>query len=112
MAFIRFISLVLIVISLMLLGADVVSTLERNGETFVRSFDHILMVAGVDAKPWLQQKLPPELANALIVAMAWPGWAVLGIPGTIFGLLTSGPRGRRAPLPPPAPPPPSPPISR
>jgi len=108
MTILRFISLVLIVISLMLLGADVVSTLERNGETLVRSFDHILMVAGVDAKPWLQQTLPPELANLLIAAMAWPGWSVLGIPGTILGLLSSGPRGRRESRPPP----PSPPISR
>jgi len=104
MAIIRFFSLVLIVIALMLLGADVVSTLENGGATIVRSLDQILLLVGVDAKPWLQERLPPLLDTAVVTILYWPGWGVLGLPGTLLALLSAAPRERRPP--PPAPPPP------
>lgn len=100
----RLIGLVLIVLALMLLGADLVSTLEKNGETVMRSFDQILLLVGVDAKPWLQQLLSPPFANGFVAVLSWPGWAVLGIPGAILGMLAAGRRERRQPLPPSSPP--------
>ena len=103
MAIFRFIGLVLIVLALMLLGADVVSTLENNGEAVIRSLDRILRLAGVDAKTWLQQQLAPLAANTAIAILSWPGWAVLGAPGAILGIL-GAPRRERRPLAPPLPP--------
>lgn len=99
----------LIVLALMLLGADLVSTLEKNGEVVIRSLDQILLLLGGDPKPWLHEQLSPTLANASLTVLSWPGWAVLGIPGIIFGMLSAGPHEkRRGPPAPPA----APPISR
>jgi hypothetical protein len=106
MVIFRLIGLVLIVIALMLLGADVVSTLERGGETVMRSLGQILLLLGVDAKPWFEEQFPPQLANAFAIMLSWPGWAVLGLPGVLLGMAASGRRERRHRLPP-APPPPS-----
>jgi hypothetical protein len=100
----RFIGLFLIVLALMLLGADLVSTLEKNGGTTIRSFDQIMLLLGADMTVWLQQKLPPLIANALLAVFSWPGWVVLGIPGILLGLLGAPSRNKgRAPPPPPPP---------
>ncbi|HEY4264686.1 MAG TPA: hypothetical protein VGM72_05165 [Micropepsaceae bacterium] len=96
----RLFGLLLIVLALMLLGADLVSTLEKNGETVIRSLDQILMLLGADVKPWLQEQLSPQFANVLLVALSWPGWAILGILGTLLAMLSAGHREPRAPLPP------------
>ena len=108
MVIFRLFSVVLVVLALMLLGADVVSTLEKNGEAVIRSLDQILLLMRVDATPWLQQKLPPQAANVGVAILSWPGWAVLGVPGTLLGMLTGvAPWERRR-----VPPPPSAPINR
>jgi hypothetical protein len=101
----RLIGFTLIVLALMLLGADLVSTLEKNGDTVIRSLDQILLLLRADPKPWLQQQLSPSFANAAFVVLSWPGWAVLGIIGVILGMLGAGHREPRSPLSPPAPPP-------
>jgi len=49
MQILRVTSVFLIVIAMMLLGADVVSSLEQTGGMVVRSFNHILMLCGFDA---------------------------------------------------------------
>ncbi|HXJ01209.1 MAG TPA: hypothetical protein VNH44_08290 [Micropepsaceae bacterium] len=103
MVIFRLIGFLLIVFALMLLGADLVSTLEKHGGTVIRSLDQILMLLNVDASPWLEQKLPPQGASAAMVVLSWPGWAVLGVPGIMLGMLSSGPPKKRPP--PPAPPP-------
>jgi hypothetical protein len=104
MALLRFLSLILIVVALMLLGADVVSSLEKGGAV-VRSLSQILQLLGFDANLWLQQAFLPAFANACIAVFSLPGWAVLGIPGAVFGLMSIA---RRRPPPPAA----SPPIER
>jgi len=106
MVIFRLIGFLLIVFALMLLGADVVSTLEKQGETIIRSLDQILLLFGADATPWLERTLPPQAANGALVLLSWPGWAVLGIPGAVLGMIASGPRKKRYT------PPPAPPISR
>jgi hypothetical protein len=105
----RLVGFVLIVLALMLLGADLISTLEKNGDTVIRSLDQILLLVRADPKPWLQQQLSPAFASAFLVILSWPGWAVLGILGAILGMLGAGHREPRAAL---TPPPASPPINR
>ena len=106
MQFLRATSVFLIVIAMMLLGADVVSSLEQAGGTVVRSFSHILMLCGFDAELWLAQTLPPQVAEICIDIFSGPGWAVIGISGALLGLMTvgAGRSERRPPLPPSLPP--------
>jgi len=119
MVIFRIVGLVLIVVALMLLGADVVSTLEKGGETVIRSLDQILLLLGVDANAWAQRQSSPALSGAFSMILSWPGWAVLGFPGALLGMIASGPRGTRhtlpaprpSPLPPRAPSPPPPPTA-
>jgi hypothetical protein len=102
MAIVRFLSLVLIVVALMLLGADVVSSLEKGDEPIVRSLSQILLLLGFDANQWFERELLPAFANACIAVFSLPGWVVLGIPAAALGLTSIG---RHASRPPPSPPP-------
>ena len=104
MQILRVTSVFLIVIAMMLLGADVVSSMEQAGGTVVRSFNHILMLFGFDAGLWFVQNLSPQFADVCIGIFSLPGWAVIGVLGTLLGLLTAGWSDRRPPLPPPLPP--------
>ena len=104
MQILRVTSVFLIVIAMMLLGADVVSSLEQTGGTVVRSFNHILMLCGFDAGSWFMQNLPAQFAEICIAIFSWPGWAVIGVLGTLLGLLTAGGSHRRPSSPPPLPP--------
>ena len=96
----RLLGLLLIVLALMLLGADVISTLEKNGEIIIRSLDQILLLLGIDSIPWFEQKLGPQFAHGMAIIFSWPAWAVLGVPGVLLGMLAANPRQRRH-LPPP-----------
>ena len=104
MAILRVISVFLIVIALMLLGADVVSSLEQSGGTVVRSFNHILMLCGFDAEVWFVQNLPPQVAEICTDIFSAPAWVVIGGLGTLLGLISAGRSGRSSRLPPPLPP--------
>jgi hypothetical protein len=109
MIVLRLIGFALIVLALMLLGADLISTLEKNGGTVIRSLDQILVLLHADPKPWLQRELSLPFANALLLVLSWPGWAVLGIIGAALGMLGAGHREPRSSR---QPPPESPPINR
>jgi hypothetical protein len=94
----RFISLVLIVIGLMLLGADLISTLEKGGEVVIRSLDHVW---GAISKPtldgvkvWLDHRAPAFVTHGVESFLATPGWAVFGVLGVILAFLF----GRRSPM--------------
>jgi hypothetical protein len=106
MFIIRWLSVVLIVISLMLLGADVVNTLEKHGELVIRSLEMIIMIFGYDAKSAIQGNIPPQLANVLLSIIAWPGWLTIGGLGVLLALIAPQPRTARRSAPP------VPPISR
>ena len=103
MIVLRFFSLILIVLALMLLGADIISTLEMNGAIVIRSLDRVLLLVGLDPKPWLQTNAPPQLANACIALLGWAGWLTLGVLGLVLGLFTPSPR-KTVHIPPPQPP--------
>jgi hypothetical protein len=97
----RLLGLLLIVLALMLLGADVVSTLEKNGEIVIRSLDHILLLLRVESLPWFERTLGPQFAYGMGIVFSWPAWAVLGVPGVLLGMLAANPRQRRSSRPPP-----------
>ena len=103
MAFFRFFGVLLIIVSLMLLGADVVSALEHSDAMIPRSLNQILVLFGFDAMEWFAQNLPLQFAHFCITVVSWPGWAVIGVPGVVLGLLTAG-RTERRPPPKPLPP--------
>src|SRR5215468_8089424 len=84
---IRVLSLGLIVIALMLLGADVVNTLEMPGHLVVRSLDRILMLFGIDMTPWVPMNFPPWATNASLTVLASPAWVATGILGVILSIL-------------------------
>lgn len=87
----RFISLVLIVIAIMLLGADIITSLEHGGQIAVRSIDQVWAIVGRggDAafKSWVDKHFPAFLAGWTYSVMALPGWGVSGVIGVILAFL-------------------------
>jgi hypothetical protein len=88
--FMRLVSLVLIVIALMLLGADAITSLEKGGEITARSLDVVWAALHNDSlnhfKDWTQHYLP-FLAQGIYQAMALPGWALTGVVGVILAFI-------------------------
>ena len=86
----RLVSLILIVIALMLLGADAVTSLERGGELTVRNLGtvwgllHPVSLNGF--KDWIQNHAP-ALAHAVYSFLALPGWAATGVLGVILAFV-------------------------
>ena len=99
MVIFRLFSVFLIIVALMLLGADVVSALEHTDAMIPRSLNQILMLFDFDAAEWLAQNLPLQFAQLCITIVSWPGWALIGVPGVVLGLLTAGRTERRPPKP-------------
>jgi hypothetical protein len=94
----RLVSLVLICIALMLLGADLVSTLENGGAVVIRSLDHVWTAvnsASIDGmKSWLEHHAPHAVAHGIESFLATPGWAVFGVLGVVIAFVF----GRRTAL--------------
>ncbi|HWC63709.1 MAG TPA: hypothetical protein VG501_08805 [Rhizomicrobium sp.] len=86
----RLISLILILLALMLLGADTVTSLEKGGEITVRSLDTVWGLIDGDGlthfKSWVQHDLP-FLAQTVYSSLALPGWAVAGVIGVILAFV-------------------------
>lgn len=91
LGFFRFIAIALIVLALVLLGGDVVSSLEK-GDVVMRSMTDDLALVGVHSTVWLEQTFPSYVANAAEMVLSWPGWAVIGVLGLAVGALTLSPR--------------------
>jgi hypothetical protein len=87
----RLVSLVLICIALMLLGADLISTLEHGGEVVIRSLDYVWTAVhkpSIDAlKVWLDHHAPPTVTHGIELFLATPGWAVFGVLGVVLAFL-------------------------
>jgi hypothetical protein len=92
MVLMRLLSLVFIVLALMLLGADFVTTAEHRGGFVVRSLAQILALMGGDPTPWLRASLPAVVAKTLIAVLSWPGWLVLGLPGVLLAAISGQPK--------------------
>ena len=92
----RLLSLILIVLGLMLLGADVIASLEKGGEITVRSLDQIWMMINPSSdlafRSWLEHTLPQPGPRWAETVLGFWSWAVIGLPGVILAFLF----GRRA----------------
>src|ERR1700722_12613404 len=87
----RFISLILIVAALMLLGADLITSLEKGGQVTVRSIDQVWALlshggAGV-FKAWLAHTLPAPVPNWIGAVLTLPAWALTGVLGVVLAFL-------------------------
>lgn len=89
-AFMRLFSLFLVVIALMLLGADAITSLEHQGQITVRSFETLWALFNPGAlaayKGWVAATLPGWLANIAYSAIAIPAWSI-GVIGVIFAFI-------------------------
>ncbi len=87
----RLISLVLISLALMLLGADLMTSLDKGGEITVRSVEQVWAVFSAngvaDFKDWAQHHWPPFALHAFDAILTLPGWAVTGVPGVILNFV-------------------------
>ena len=100
MFLLRWLSLILVVLAVMLIGADVVTTLERGGVIVMRSFDQILMLFGAGSATWVQRGVPQSIVDAARVVFSWPAWLLFGLPGGVLALLVPE-KDKEDPLPPP-----------
>lgn len=86
----RFISLFLIVAALMLLGADVITTLEK-GPITTRSIAQVWSAISPDSlagfKSWLEQTLPSPVPGWIEGILDIWGWLVTGVIGVILAFL-------------------------
>ncbi|WP_291709442.1 hypothetical protein [Bradyrhizobium sp.] len=82
----------------MLLGADLISTLERGGGVVIRSLDHDWTALHRDSieafKAWLEHRAPGPVTHGIESFLATPGWAVFGVLGVVLAFLF----GRRSAL--------------
>ena len=86
----RLISLILIVIALMMLGADAVTSLERGGELTVRTLGTVwglIHPASLNHfKDWVQNHAA-FMAQVVYSSLALPAWAATGVLGVIFAFV-------------------------
>ena len=89
-AFMRLFSLLLVVIALMLLGADAITSLEHHGQITLRSFETIwaLFHPGSLAtfKGWVGHHLPGFLSNSVYSVIAIPAWSI-GVIGVVLAFI-------------------------
>jgi len=87
----RLISLILVVAAIMLLGADIVTSLENGGKVMVRSLDQVLALLSktdvVAFHAWCSAHLPAFLAKGIAFLTSLWGWAVAGVPGIVLAFL-------------------------
>lgn len=87
----RFVSLVLLVIALILLGADAITSLAKAGQITVRSLDQIWTYLGPGSiagfKSWLAHSLPSPMPGWVYSVLALPAWALFGVLGVVLAFL-------------------------
>ena len=86
----RLIALAMIVIALVLLGADALTSLEKGGDITVRSLGLIWSLVhpgSLDTfKDWAQHSAP-FLAQTIYSALAMPGWGLIGVFGVLIAFI-------------------------
>jgi hypothetical protein len=87
----RFISLILIVFALMLLGADLITSLEKGGTITVRSIEQVWLLMNKSSAAaftgWLQHSLPASVAGWIGTVLSLPAWSLTGVLGVILAFL-------------------------
>jgi hypothetical protein len=86
----RFISLILIVIALMLLGADVITSLQKSQLT-VRSIEQVWGMIDAGSlqafKSWVEATLPPPVPGWTYSLLSMWAWGVVGVVGVTLAFL-------------------------
>jgi hypothetical protein len=100
MGFVRYTSLVLIAIGLMLLGADIISTLEMKA-IVLRSLDHVLALVQTSPKTWVDAHRPAWWAGVLGGMLAAPSWLLPAVFGGLLALISNRQKQPARPPPPP-----------
>jgi hypothetical protein len=87
----RFVSLVLIAIGLMLLGADLITSLENPGAITVRSIEEVwnLMsrTSAAAFNVWMQSALPSPVPGWIGAVLNLPAWALTGVLGVVLAFI-------------------------
>jgi hypothetical protein len=87
----RIVSLILIVVALMLLGADIVTSLEKGGQITTRSIEQVwntIDSAGLAGfKAWLEHTLPSPVPGWIEGLLKIWGWLITGVIGVILAFL-------------------------
>lgn len=84
----RLLGLALLIIALMFLGADLVTSFETGGTFVTRSPDQIIaMLAGSSLMSWIEAALPSSLASIVTVPLRLPAWFSFGLLGILFALI-------------------------
>ncbi len=87
----RLISLILVVVALMLMGGDIVTSLEKGGHISVRSLAEVWDLfdkGGVEVfKAWNAAHLPGFLATAIAWLLGVWSWLVVGLIGIVLAFL-------------------------
>jgi hypothetical protein len=90
-AVMRFLSLILIVVALGLIGADFITSLERHGLIVVRSVAQVWSLfdgAGpANSVAWVQHTLPYPMTRLYDMLLNTWSWVVVGIPGIVLVFL-------------------------
>jgi hypothetical protein len=97
----RWMSIVLVAVAVMLLGGDLVTTLEKKA-VVVRSLNDVMLLFGYDARATLFESLPPLVFAVVDSLISWPGWLIMAFWGFVSAVIAPAPRAVR-PLPPPPP---------
>lgn len=89
-AVMRIFSLFLVVIALMLLGADAITSLEHQGQITVRSFEALWGLFDASSlaasKAWMERALPGFLSGGIESVLAIPAWSI-GVIGVILAFI-------------------------
>ena len=102
MVIFRWLSLVLVVIAVMLLGADLVGTLEKKG-VVIRTLNDVFVLFSFDAKAVLFEAVPSFVYTIAAVFLDWPGWLIMAFWGFVFAVIAPPSLKGVRPLPPPPP---------
>ena len=90
----RFLSLILIVAGIILLGADVLSSLDQGGAITVRSTEDVWTALSPGSlaafKAWVAHAAPWGLGVMQAMLRVW-GWALTGIPGVALAFVAGKP---------------------
>ena len=91
MAFFRFLALILIVLGLMLLGADVVTMLESGQEPVLRTLENVwalFTATGVASfKAWIAGMVPGPFMDIFNALLSLPAFAVFGVIGVLLAVV-------------------------
>lgn len=90
-AALRFISVILIAIGLMLLGADLITSLEKGGVLQARTIEEVWALFGkgseVAFNAWVQRALPLPVAHLIGSILSLWAWSIPGVLGVVLAIL-------------------------